>query len=176
LVQVFKNEMTIPQLSIEISANSVAWYGAIVATVGAVVSISNMWKDRARIKIKYEPGQYMIGNPLLYPEGKTYLCVSVVNKGRRPITIAQASIRQYGTNGYLVLPDSFRDHRPKLIDEKTPRTTFATSEDQFSMDKIYCVVVVDGTGKKYFKYIKKFPTFTKIYQYIKKIFEENRVH
>ncbi|HWA32311.1 MAG TPA: hypothetical protein VG694_02590 [Candidatus Paceibacterota bacterium] len=151
--------MEIPQLSIQISASTVAWYGAIVATLGAGVSLFNAWKDRPRIKIKYEPDQYMIGNPLIYPEDKKYLCINVINKGRRPIKIEQASIRQYGTSGYLVLPDSFRTHRPQIIDEKVPRTTFATSQDQFQMDKIYCVIVTDGTGKKYKKYVKVFPTF-----------------
>lgn len=153
--------MELSQFSIQISANTVAWYGAIVATAGAGVSIYNAWKDSPRIKIKYEPNQYMIGNPLIYPEDKMYLCINVINKGRRAIKIEQACVKQYGTNGYLVLPDSFRDHRPQIIDEKVPRTTFATSQDQFQMDKIYCVIVTDGTGKKYTKYVKPFPTFRK---------------
>lgn len=151
--------MAIPELSIQISASTVAWYGAIVATLGAWVSIYNAWKDSPRIKIKYETDQYMIGNPLLYPEDKKYLCISVINEGRRPIKIDQASVRQYGTSGHMVLPDSFRPHRPQIIDEKVPRTTFATPQDQFQMDKIYCVIVTDGTGKKYKKYVKTFPTF-----------------
>jgi len=140
--------MEIPQFSIQISASSVAWYGAIVATLGAGVSIYNAWKDRPRIKIKFELDQYMIGNNSLYPEDKKYLCVNVINKGRGPIKIEQASIRQYGTEGYLILPDSFREHRLKVIDEKSPRTTFATSQDQFNVEKIYCVIVTDGAGNK----------------------------
>ncbi|MEX1064143.1 MAG: hypothetical protein WD898_02200 [Candidatus Paceibacterota bacterium] len=159
--------MEIPNLSIQISASTVAWYGAIVATLGAGVSILNAWKDRPRIKIKFEPNQYMIGNNALYPENKTYLCVNVINKGRRAIKIEQASIRQYGTKGYIILPDSFRDHRIKIIDEKSPRTTFATSQDQFDLNKIYCVIITDGTGKNYIKYVKRFPTFTRFIYWAK---------
>jgi hypothetical protein len=161
--------MNIPELSIQITANTVAWYGAIVATLSASVAIYNAWKDRPRIKIKYEVDQYMIGNELLYPKDKKYLCVTVINSGIRPIRIEQASVQQYGTEGYLVLPDSFRDHRPKIIDEKSPRTTFATSQDQFNLDMIYRVIVKDGTGKEYFKYIKKFPTFGNIFYKIKNL-------
>lgn len=161
------------EISIQISANSVAWYGAIVATIGAAVSIYNAWKDRPRLKIKYEPGQYMIGNPSIYPEEKTYMCVNVINTGRRPISIEQACVRQFGTGGYLILPDSFRSHRPKIIDETSPRTTFATSEDQFEMDKIYCVIITDGTGKKHIKYVKKFPTFIRFYYWIKKFLSKS---
>lgn len=163
--------MTSSELSIQISANTVAWYGAIVATVGAIVSIYNAWKDGARIKIKYEPGQYMIGNPSIYPEEKTYLCITVINKGRRSVSIEQASVRQYETSGYLILPDSFRQHRPKIIDEKSPKTTFATAEENFQMNKIWCVIVKDGAGRKYVKYVKKFPTFTRIYYQLRNLFK-----
>lgn len=162
--------MALPQLSIQISASSVAWYGAIVATFGAAVAIYTAWKDRPRIKIKFEPDQHMIGNNLLYPENQTYLCITVINKGRGPIRIEQASVRQYGYKGYFILPDSFRDHRPKVIDEKSPRTTFATSQDQFTINKIYCVVVIDGAGNKYVKYVKPFPTFMRFFYWIKGAF------
>ncbi len=36
---------------IEITASTVAWYAAIVATISAFFSGFNMWRDRPRIKI-----------------------------------------------------------------------------------------------------------------------------
>ena len=38
-------------ISIDITAGAVAWYGGIVATVAAAVSIINAFSDRARVHI-----------------------------------------------------------------------------------------------------------------------------
>ena len=45
--------MALPDLKIEITAITVAWYGAIVATASIFLSLYNVLRDRARIKIKF---------------------------------------------------------------------------------------------------------------------------
>lgn len=166
----YNNHMEIPEFTISISANAVAWYGAIVATVGSMVGLYNVWKDRPRIKIKYEPGQYLVGNPALYSQDKKHLCITVVNEGIRPIRIDQAAVQQYNDKGTFILTDSFSDHRPKVIDEKSPKTTFATAEEMLDLDKVYRVIVTDGFGNRHIKYVKYFPTIPKLYFRIKNKF------
>ena len=72
--------------TIEISASTVAWYAAIIATLSAVVSAYNIFRDRAKLKIAVKP------NMKFYPDAppygsKTYTIVTVTNTGRRPITV-----------------------------------------------------------------------------------------
>ena len=47
--------MPLPDISIHISANTVAWYAAIVSTVGLLATIYTAWKDRPRVKITINP-------------------------------------------------------------------------------------------------------------------------
>ena len=155
--------MALPELSLQISASTVAWYGAVVATIGGSVSIYNAWRDRARIKIKYEPNMFITPGSR-YKEGVKYLSISVINKGRRPIRIEKASLKDFDQEGMtLLLPGSFYEERPKVITEESPVTTFITQQDKINLDRIYCVVINDGTGKSYKKYLKPFPTFQRLY-------------
>ena len=78
---------------LEISASAVAWYGAIVATIGILVSLYNVLRDRARIKIKYQEDMQIIGPQTVYDSNKTYFNITVINKGRRPVNITKAAIR-----------------------------------------------------------------------------------
>ena len=73
-------------IRLEITAEAVAWYGAIVASAAAIFSGINLWRDRARVQVGVNPGMSM------YPEdpgeeGKTYTLISVSNRGRRPLTV-----------------------------------------------------------------------------------------
>lgn len=38
-------------IKIEISANTVAWYGAILSTISLLIGIYKIWIDRPRLKI-----------------------------------------------------------------------------------------------------------------------------
>lgn len=159
--------MSIPNLSIEISANSVAWYGAIVATAGIFLSYFNYQRDRAKIKIKYEPDMYIIGGSSLnYPEGVKHISITVTNVGRRPVKIEKASLKLYGESKIYMLSDSFSDRRPKVITEESPVTSFHVKQELINTKKVYCVMIADATGKVYKKYVKKFPTMKLIYYWI----------
>ena len=60
-----------------------------------------------------------------YDENKLYFNIDVINKGRRPIKIEKAAIRIFGKGSpFLLLNDSFTSHRPKVLTEKEPRTSF----------------------------------------------------
>ena len=47
-------------INIEISATTVAWYGAIVATISVAVALFNYLRDRARIRINYRKNMKII--------------------------------------------------------------------------------------------------------------------
>ena len=156
-------------LKIELSATVIAWYGAIVATISAVIGILNHLRDRARIEIRYKGGWEITG-PMeaLYSKDKTYFSIKVINKGRRPMNIEKAAIRCIDRNmKYMLLSDSFSSVRNRLIDEKQPTSEFLVEEDLIDFRKAWYILIVDATGREYRKYFRIFPIFWRVYYFLR---------
>lgn len=150
--------MEIPQIKLEISANAVAWYGAIVATIAAALSIFIALRDRARIRIICQKDMIIIGEQSIYPKDKTYFSVSVVNKGRRPIRIEKVAFRTIGAKKrFALFSDSFLQGRRRVLTEEYPRTDYMAEQDEELLRSVWYIAVYDGTGKTYRKYLKLFP-------------------
>jgi len=65
------------EVTIEISASVVAWYGAIVATLAVIISGWIAWRDRARIVVTGSAGMKIHpGDP-----NKRYILITVANHG-----------------------------------------------------------------------------------------------
>lgn len=144
-------------LKVEISANVVAWYAAIISTISLMVTGYNIWRDRARIKIEYEPNRILLGDvSALGYKDKKYLSISVINRGRRPIRIESASLKILNKKELALLVDSFSEKRIKVITEDSPTTTFLADQDQIDIKNVWYVLIVDGAGRNYKKYINIF--------------------
>ena len=154
--------MSFPDITIQISADTVAWYGAIVATIAAAVSIYGAWQDRPRVVLGFGKNFRRVeawDEPLFY--------VSVVNRGRRPIRIDKSWVKVYGYDGEALLADSLSTTQKRTLDERNPKITFWTRESTLDADNIYCIYASDETGGIYKKYTKTFPTFTKCWRAIR---------
>lgn len=92
----------------------------------------------------------------------------VYYKGRRPVNIAKAALRVLKKEKkFLLFTDSFSKLRPHVLDENNPSCDFMAPEDQMELDKAYYIVVHDAKGKKYKKYMHKFPRLWRIRYCIK---------
>jgi hypothetical protein len=74
---------------IEISANAVAWYGAIVATASVLISLLNFLRDRPKIQLKIFEGLLVYGNNL---GDNTQIFIEAINVGRRSVTLSGAGL------------------------------------------------------------------------------------
>jgi hypothetical protein len=102
-------------MNITITAEVVAWYGAIVGTGSLGVSGLNAWRDRARIVVTARPG-YRVKNAPGYSPDKLYVAVTVANRGRRPVTISHVWVEKAdSTKQKILLDDSI--HGPREITE-----------------------------------------------------------
>lgn len=153
--------MVFPNVSIQISANSVAWYGAILATIGACISIYNVWKDRSHIKITYQKGMRIMNALPPWSENKDYFMVHIANTGRRPVAIGNVGI-QYISNESFILADSINNQSARILTEEKPNTTITVDQSLIDFSKIYCIMVYDKAGREYKKYFSKYPIFKKI--------------
>ena len=53
----------------------IAWYGALVATIVAIINISTAWRDRSRIVVTGKPGMRVTANAP-YDPTKDYIVIS----------------------------------------------------------------------------------------------------
>jgi len=152
---------------IEISANAVAWYGAIVATLSALIALLNYWRDKARVKITYQKDIQIMGRQNVYDQTKTYFNITVINKGRRPIKIEKAAIKIVDRKGFWLLGDSFASHRVKVLTEENPKTEFLTDQAEIDFSKVWYIAIYDAIGHEYRKYFHLLPTFWRVWYFFR---------
>src|SRR3982074_2840592 len=112
-----------PDISIQISANTVGWYAAIVSPIGLVISLYTVRKDRASLAISITPDMRLMNAPPYNPN-KLYLDVTVRNRGRRPTKISTVYLKLYRTRGYTLMSDSLYQHANRVLTEENPRINF----------------------------------------------------
>lgn len=155
--------MAIPSIKFEITSSIVGAYGAIVATVGLVISIFNYFRDRAKIVIVYGLNYYVKNMPGYDPR-KQYIAIDVINRGRRPVRLGNAAFKALSP-GSLLINDSLL--RPVTLTEENPKTTFLIEQDGVDLNKMWYIVVYDAAGRQYRKYLTHFPTFRRFKNWLK---------
>jgi len=157
--------MSIHNISIQISADNVAWYGAIVATGALLVSTYNIWQDRARIRIKYQKGMRMINSAPPYSDDKDYFIITIINKGRRPVAIGNVAVRLF--NGKAFIAADSLNNANRILTEEKPVTQIMIDQNELDFSKTYYIEAYDKTGRRYKKYFYRFSVFKKIIFLIK---------
>ena len=139
-------------ITIEISASTVAWYAAIVATLSAIASIHSILRDRPKLRVEVRP------NRKVYPKGtcygdKTYIVVTVTNVGRRPITVTEVLYETpKKTDMKISLADSYRSGSRELGEGKQADYLCVQAELPAA---VRYVCVLDSTGRMHRKHLSR---------------------
>jgi hypothetical protein len=135
-------------VDITISAEAVAWYGAIVGTGSLAVSALNAWRDRPRVRVTADAG-YRIqgGEERGYSPDKLYISVTVANRGRRPVTIEKVwfDTSEPGRGPHILLHDSLLSGSRELAEGKA--TTYLADQALVDLRQLTRVTVSDQTGR-----------------------------
>ena len=152
-------------LTINITANVVQWYGAIVATAAFFPLAYSVLRDRAKIKIEFRRNFFIAGDK----SREKLEIITVINSGRRPVKIDKVAIRVLGAKGkYALLSSSLLKSRQRVLTEENPSTSYEVKQENDSSWKRYWwISVYDGAGREYKKYLHRFPTFWRIFQRIR---------
>ncbi len=134
------------RLSITISADTVAWYGAVLATVAAAKTIYDWWSDRSRLKIEWQFDMRM------QDEHDTFFMVNVVNRGKRPVKITHVAVKLYGQKEIGLLGHSFTNQDQRILTDEKPATQYPTIQGNISPQSLWLVIVYDARGREYRKY------------------------
>jgi hypothetical protein len=124
----------------------VAWYAAVVSTLGLALSLYLALRDRARVVIDARPNYQVLGDPYPYDPNKLYVCITVANRGRRPLTVSVVGLlpRRRGDNAAIV--NGSLHHGPcELAEGKS--VNFLAAQDEIDLENVRAVVVRDQTGR-----------------------------
>jgi len=141
-------------ITIKVTAQTVAWYGAIVATISFIATftlgIINYLRDRAKIKIKVSEG-FLI--PSSYIGDKPQIFIEAINMGRRPVTLVSVGFTL--SNGkFLVIPKPMNISFPYELNEGKSVQVFTEKDKLFKQaeeeqSRIKDAWYRDATGRVY---------------------------
>jgi hypothetical protein len=144
--------MATSTVSIEISANSVAWYGAIIATISLGLNIYKIWKDRPHLKITIRKDYEIVGfddsnKEVNLEPRKSFWLLSIANVSKYKLTIDQIGVEWKDKKGGAIVVKDYNG--PIQTFALAPYTSrqFIFSEELLPLNKIKNVWIKDATGK-----------------------------
>jgi hypothetical protein len=124
-----------------------AIWGAILSTLLAVLKLVEFFRDRVNIKVTVRGNYKVYPKDPLYGDA-SYVLITAVNKGRRPVTITHASLLGSGSQEYLLDKDSLT--HVELTEGKSHiyhiNENDVKSKSGLHPDK-YVACVIDATGR-----------------------------
>jgi len=137
--------MPIPTFHLSISGSVLAFYGAVLSTITATAQVIAHLRDRAHIKIRVQPNMETMGDP--QTDGMTFVIVTAVNAGRRPVTSTTIGAYRLHPRKAFVCADT----RPRTPYELTEGKQMMAMLDQSGLDleSIEHWGVWDATGREH---------------------------
>ena len=136
-------------IQINISANLVAWYGAVISTFSLFFVYLNFLRDKSAIEVKISQGIPIYGNQL----GETIITITAINIGRRPVTLTGAGFELENGRQIVIMEPSGLSFPCDLLEGKSVQTW--VDQDGIFKDviregtKIRCAWFRTATDKKY---------------------------
>ena len=144
-------------ISVTVTAESVAWYAAIISTFSAIKVLYDIFSEKRRIKISWRDDVSIDKGEILgYDSSKSQFCVEVINTGKRPVKIV--NVGYFKKNGDKILfTDSINTLRAseRVLTETNPSTSYLTPVDEIDNKNLWYVYALDATGKIHRKYKHK---------------------
>ncbi len=122
----------------------------IQSTALAVLKILEYKRDGANIVLKCETDQYIIakGGQNPYKDKVKHIVITVMNKGRRPVTITKvAYVSKNKKDKQGIFADSFLPGFRELTEGKS--TQYIAEQDKIPLGDIKYIVAMDTTDRKY---------------------------
>lgn len=110
---------------IEISANIVAWYGAIISTISILLAFMNYFRDKAKIQLKISQGLFAYGSHL---GDEIKIFIEIINKGRRPVTLTGAGLTLRNGKNMFILKSEIMNFPFELLEGKSTQIAFNKTE------------------------------------------------
>ncbi|MFZ2593760.1 MAG: hypothetical protein WAX38_03240 [Minisyncoccia bacterium] len=130
-------------VSINITGELVAWYGAVIATFAFTLALAQYFRDRTKIVVHISKG-FLASSP-----SNTKVFITAQNHGRNLVTLTSVGlILRDGNNIQLIYPENI-SFPYKLNAGESVETFFDKNEIVQYRDEIKCARYTDALGKKY---------------------------
>jgi len=145
-------------MTITISADFVAWYGAILSSCVFLFEIYRYLRDHARIKITYKTeqeiwGEDASGQLVNVEKGTTFWTVNIANTGTKDIIITQVGVEYKNKKGGAVISKDYTGHIQRFTLIPGDSKTITISEKLVKHKEVRYFWVKDATGREYKKRI-----------------------
>ena len=140
-------------ISINITANAVAWYAAVIATFSAVKVVYDILTDRRKVKLSYRTDVTIQGG--VYNTSEKQFCVEVVNAGKRTVKVVNAGYFTKDGMKYI-MSDSVFNLETRILTDSNPSTSYIEPLKDVDVGAIWYLYALDGRNKVYKKYIGRF--------------------
>ena len=142
--------------SLTITADTVAWYGAILATLSAAKVLYDIWGDKGRLDISFQRDMFIAGS-----DGESQVLIRVVNKSKRPTQITHVGMRFYKDWDKALL---FAGEPTRSLSEQSPAAMYVQPQKGLDLKDLWFVYVIDVRGKEHHLYWRRLG-FLKWWQY-----------
>lgn len=136
----------------DITTQLLAIWGAFLSTILAIIKMLEFNRDKVHLIVKVRSGYKVFPSNTIYGD-KTYVDISVSNRGRRTITVSQVAIIM--PKHYALATDSFIKGQRELSEGKN--TSYLMVEEDFEKEGMlprdYVAVASDATGRQYYSHI-----------------------
>jgi hypothetical protein len=127
-------------------------YGAIVATIVAVIQLLGYRRDRRKVLIRISGG-YEVHPPNPIYKADSYICITVSNSGRRPVTITKVGMlypRKSSARAGLSSDSMMKG--PREISEGQFLSDLIDEKDVGFPPEKYVAFAYDATGQVYWSH------------------------
>ncbi len=128
-----------------------AVWGAALSTLLAIVRLMDFIRDRVRVQVRVKGGYHCHPKDPHNPDG-TYITISVVNKGRRPVKVSSAALmKPKGFEIDWVVRELLSEPKPYLQEGQSHSFKMLEDDIGFGSDQ-YVAFIEDASGKRYYSH------------------------
>jgi len=132
----------------------IALYGATLSTIGLLIHYFNYFRDRADVKIKITDREETWPSSDNDDIMEDFICINVVNRGRRPVIISSCAIRVLNKpkTDIKLLPGYIHIREKVSLDEGEIHTYFGSKQELkgYNLDKKDLLIYAVDTKDKYY--------------------------
>lgn len=136
--------------TINITAESIVWYAAIVSTFSAIKVIYDIWQDKQKLQLGYRTDATIQNSPN-HDENVKQFCLEVVNLSKR--TIKVVNVGYFTKDGIKhLMTDSLYDLPNRILTDNNPSTAYFIPAKHINTRDIWYLYALDGRNKVYKSY------------------------
>lgn len=125
----------------------VAWWGAVLGTIGTVLHVCKFLRDRPRVRVTVQKDITLLPNPLTDSPNEKILLITASNIGNQPVHLSKAWISQRRSKESLLLagPMNFSTQ----ILEPGKSRDFPCIQSQCNLTDLKKAYVADAVGRTF---------------------------